>query len=50
MAVFRSFHVKGQFEKSLNATFLIHIPKKVDVVDVKDFRIFVPLAPYRRCV
>lgn len=37
IAVFRSFHVEVTFEKSLNVTFLALIPKKVDVVDVKDF-------------
>ena len=38
MAVLRAFHVSGSFEKSLNATFLALIPKKVGVVEVKDFR------------
>ena len=38
MAVFNHFHVSGQFEKSLNATFIALIPKKAVVVDVKDFR------------
>ena len=38
MAVFNHFHVSGQFEKSLNATFIALIPKKADVVDVKNFR------------
>ena len=31
-------HVSGQFEKSLNATFIALIPKKAAAVDVKDFR------------
>ena len=38
MNVFHSFHAHFVFEKSLNATFLALIPKKVDAVDVKDFR------------
>ena len=38
MAVFHHFHVIGQFEKSLNATFIALIPKKAVAVEVKDFR------------
>ena len=38
MAVFHHFHAKGQFEKSLNATFITLIPKKNEAIDVKDFR------------
>ena len=38
MNVFHAFHALTVFEKSLNATFLALIPKKVDAVDVKDFR------------
>ena len=38
MAVFHHFHVTGQFEKSLNATFIALIPKKASAVEVKDFR------------
>ena len=38
MAVFHHFHVIGQFEKSLNATFIALIPKKATAVEVKDFR------------
>ena len=38
VAVFNHFHVTGQFEKSLNATFIALIPKKAAAVDVKDFR------------
>lgn len=38
MNVFHIFHAHTVFEKSLNATFLALIPKKSDVVDVKDFR------------
>ena len=38
MAVFHHFHVIGQFEKSLNATFIALIPKIATAVEVKDFR------------
>lgn len=38
MAVFQSFHEDGEFELSLNATFLVLIPKKYDAEEVKDFR------------
>jgi len=38
MAVFAEFHNRGQFEKSLNATFVSLIPKKTCAMDVKDFR------------
>ena len=38
MAVFHHFHAKGQFEKSLNATFITLIPKKNEAIEVKDFR------------
>jgi len=38
MAMFHHFHVTGQFEKSLNATFISLIPKKAATVEVKDFR------------
>ena len=38
MVVFHNFHTQAVFEKSLNASFLALIPKKVDVVEVKDFR------------
>ena len=31
------FFAKGQFEKSLNATFVTLIPKKPAAIDVKDF-------------
>ena len=32
------FFAKGQFEKSLNATFIPLIPKKNEAIEVKDFR------------
>jgi hypothetical protein len=35
--VFKEFHLQGKFEKSINATFISLIPKKVGVVDIKDF-------------
>ena len=38
MNVFHNFHAHAVFEKRLNATFLALIPKKNDVVNVKDFR------------
>ena len=38
MIVFHNFHTHAVFEKSLNALFLALIPKKVDVVEVKDYR------------
>ena len=38
MNMFHAFHTLAVFEKSLNATFLALIPKKVDAEDVKDFR------------
>jgi hypothetical protein len=38
MAVFMEFHNRRKFEKSINATFVSLIPKKVGAVDVKDFR------------
>ena len=38
MAVFHHFFAKGQFEKSLNATFITLIPKKNSAIEVKDFR------------
>jgi hypothetical protein len=37
MKVFLEFHERGKFEKSLNATFISLIPKKVGAVEVKDF-------------
>ena len=38
MVVFQNFHTRAVFEKSLNASLLALIPKKMDVVEVKDFR------------
>ena len=38
MEIFQVFFERGQFEKSLNATFISLIPKKSDAVEVKDFR------------
>ena len=38
MEVLANFHLQVIFEKSLNATFIALIPKKVDVVNVRDFR------------
>ena len=38
MNFFRQFHEIGRFVRSLNATFLVLIPKKGGVEDLKDFR------------
>ena len=38
MAIFHNFHTQAVFEKSLNASFLTLIPKKVDAMEVKDFQ------------
>ncbi|RVW62360.1 hypothetical protein CK203_062889 [Vitis vinifera] len=38
MNFFRQFHESGSFVRSLNATFLVLIPKKGRVEDLKDFR------------
>jgi hypothetical protein len=37
MAVFRELHGRGNFDKSINATFISLFPKKVGAVDVNDF-------------
>ena len=37
MVVFHHFFAKGQFKKSLNATFITLIPKKNSAIEVKDF-------------
>ena len=38
MAVFHNFHTQAVFGKSLNASFLALLPKKVAAVEVKDFQ------------
>ena len=38
MEVLANFHLQAVFEKNLNATFIALIPKKVDTVNVRDFR------------
>ena len=38
MDVFQNFHTQAVYKKSLNASFLALIPKKVDDVEVKDFQ------------
>ena len=38
MKVFHYLHTHGNFEKSLNATFITLIPKKPGAVEIKDFR------------
>jgi len=37
MAIFKEFHGRGHFEKSINATSISLILKKVGVVDIKEF-------------
>ena len=37
MAIFHNFHTQATFEKSLNASFLALIPKRIDAVEIKDF-------------
>ena len=37
LAFFADFHKECNFEKSLNATFLCLIPKKLSVVNIRDF-------------
>ena len=38
MRMFRDFHETGKFVRSLNATFIVMIPKKGGAEDLKDFR------------
>ena len=38
MSFFREFYEHSKFVKSLNATFLVLIPKKVGAEDLRDFR------------
>ena len=38
MSVFKDFHEHNNFVKSLNATFLVLIPKKGGVKDLRNFR------------
>lgn len=38
MNVFKEINLQGKFKKSLKATFISLIPKKVGVVDIKDNR------------
>ena len=38
MGFFREFHERSRFVKSLNATFLVLVPKKGGVEDLKDFK------------
>ena len=35
---FCDFHEHGRFVKSLNSTFLVLVPKKKDVEDLRDYR------------
>ena len=38
MELFKDFHLRGKFVKSLNSTFLALIPKKEGVENLKDFK------------
>ena len=38
MGFYREFHERRRFVKSLNATFLVLVPKKGGVEDLKDFK------------
>ena len=38
MGIFREFHERGRFVKSLNTIFLDLVPKKGGAEDLKDFR------------
>ena len=38
MSFFKEFYEHGKFVKSLNATFLVLIPKKAGAEDLRDFR------------
>ena len=38
MAFFEEFFLHGMFQRSLNSTFLVLLPKKGGVKDLKDFR------------
>ncbi|RVW45556.1 Transposon TX1 uncharacterized 149 kDa protein [Vitis vinifera] len=38
MGFFKEFHERGRFVKSLNATFLVLVPKRGGTEDLKDFR------------
>jgi hypothetical protein len=40
MKVFNEFHVRGKFERSLNASFITLISKIPGNVDLKDFHLF----------
>ena len=38
MAFFEEFFLHGMFQRSLNSTFLVLLPKKEGAKDLKDFR------------
>ena len=38
LGFFKEFHEQGKFVRSLNATFLVLVPKKQNVEDLKDLR------------
>ena len=37
--MFKDFHEKSRFVRSLNSTFIVLVPKKGGVEDIKDFRL-----------
>ena len=39
MGFFHDFHEHGRFVRSLNSTFLVLVPKKRDVEDLRDYRL-----------
>ena len=41
MGLFRDFHEHGSFVRSLNSTFMVLIPKRGGVEDLKDFRLII---------
>ena len=40
MGLFEDFHEHGSFVRSLNSTFMVLIPKRVRVEDLKDFQTY----------
>ena len=46
---FQEFHEHGRFVKSLNATFLVLVPKKGGVEDLKEFRPIILVKGLYKC-
>jgi hypothetical protein len=42
MRLFHNFHEHGWFEKSLNATFIVLIPKRIGQLEVREFQTYQP--------